>query len=203
MSSLPRRSFIQHAGASLLAAWALPAPAFADAASAAADALRAPPARPEALSAAAFRTLEAVTARIVPSDTTPGAREAGAAWFIDRLVARWMRDMKAPLVGTLAACDAAAVAKGASTFSALAPDPQDAVIAALPVPQRRLLIQLTCAGLLSNPIHGGNRGEVGWKLVGHDSAMQFTPPYGYYDQPENLARLVAEAAAARKREATR
>ena len=41
---------------------------------------------PVALSAAEWRTVEAITARIVPSDDgTPGAREAGSVNFIDRL----------------------------------------------------------------------------------------------------------------------
>jgi hypothetical protein len=37
-------------------------------------------------------------------------------------------------------------------------------------------------GFLADPARGGNRGEVGWKLIGFDSSPAFTPPFGYYDQ---------------------
>jgi hypothetical protein len=147
--------------------------------------------------------LDAVTGCIVPAGATPGAREAGAAWFIDRLVARWMPEMKAPVQDALTACQHGAVSRGGRDFGSLTPTDQDAVLAALAPDARRLLVQLTCAGLLCHPSHGGNRGTIGWQLVGHDAAMQFTPPYGYYDNPEHLSRLVAEAKAARLREVGR
>src|SRR5262245_20111704 len=48
----------------------------------------APPAPPGALDAAAYRTLDAATVRILPGDTTfPSARDAGVIAFIDRQLA--------------------------------------------------------------------------------------------------------------------
>lgn len=204
MTAVPRRSFVQHA-AGVLALWALPAPAFADAASAAWDAMQAAPhrqPRPERLTAEQFGTLEALTARLIPSDDGPGAREAGAAWFIDRLLARWAPEQVPDVVQALAALEAAAVARGAARFDALPAAAQDAIIAAWPAERRRTFVSLTCMGMLAPPSHGGNRGEVGWRLIGHDPAMAFRAPYGYYDDPATLARLVAEARAARAREET-
>jgi hypothetical protein len=201
--SSPRRDFLQQAGSGLLAAWALPPEAFADVARAAGRAIAQPRRRPLALTAAQLASLEAVTGRIIPADETPGAREAGAAWFIDRMLAKWVPEQKGAVVAAIAACDAAAVAKGSAHFAALKPADQDAIISALTPETRGLLVSLTCAGLLCHPSQGGNRGEIGYRLVGHDSAMAFRPPYGYYDDPTNLSRLIAEATAARQREAGR
>ena len=38
------------------------------------------------------------------------------------------------------------------------------------------------AGTLASPHHGGNRGNVGWKLIGFENRGQWSPPYGYYDR---------------------
>jgi len=32
------------------------------------------------------------------------------------------------------------------------------------------------------PAYGGNRGGVGWKLIGFEDAHVFQPPFGYYDR---------------------
>jgi hypothetical protein len=29
---------------------------------------------------------------------------------------------------------------------------------------------------------GGNRDEVGWKLIGFEDKFHFEPPFGYYDK---------------------
>ena len=36
-------------------------------------------------------------------------------------------------------------------------------------------------GWLGHPMHGGNRGMAGWKAVGIEHAMQYQPPFGFYD----------------------
>ncbi len=40
----------------------------------------------------------------------------------------------------------------------------------------------TICGFLSDPARGGNRDEVGWKLIGLDSTHSYQPPFGYYDR---------------------
>lgn len=201
--SSPRRAFLQQAGSGLLAAWALSSAAYADAAEVAVRALEQPARRPEALTRAQLRELEAITEAIVPADATPGAKAAGAAWFVDRVLARWAPEQKGAVVDAIARCQRDAVARGGRDFAALDGAGQTAVLMGLPAEMRGMLVGLTCAGLLASPEHGGNRGEIGWRLVGHDPAMAFRPPYGYYDTPANLERLMAEAAAARQREAGR
>ena len=41
--------------------------------------------------------------------------------------------------------------------------------------------QHTALGFLGHPKYGGNRDMVGWKLIGVEHAMQYQPPFGYYD----------------------
>lgn len=40
---------------------------------------------------------------------------------------------------------------------------------------------LTVAGMFANPSYGGNKGEVGWRLIGFNGAHANRPPFGYYD----------------------
>jgi hypothetical protein len=35
--------------------------------------------------------------------------------------------------------------------------------------------------MFSNPSYGGNRDEVGWKLIGFEAPHPWQPPFGYYD----------------------
>ena len=37
-------------------------------------------------------------------------------------------------------------------------------------------------GLFSSPSYGGNRGGIGWKLLGFEDQHIFEPPFGYYDR---------------------
>jgi Gluconate 2-dehydrogenase subunit 3 len=39
----------------------------------------------------------------------------------------------------------------------------------------------TAMGMFAPPDHGGNYDQTGWKLIGYDNAMNFKPPFGYYD----------------------
>jgi gluconate 2-dehydrogenase gamma chain len=48
-----------------------------------------------------------------------------------------------------------------------------------------LLRTHTMYGLLGNPSYGGNRDQVGWKLIGFEDKMHYQPPFGYYDASEN------------------
>ena len=41
---------------------------------------------------------------------------------------------------------------------------------------------LTLLGMFSLPSYGGNRGGVGWKLIGFEDAHVFQSPFGYYDR---------------------
>jgi hypothetical protein len=37
-------------------------------------------------------------------------------------------------------------------------------------------------GMFAMPTYGGNRNNIGWKLIGFEDAHVFYPPFGYYDR---------------------
>jgi gluconate 2-dehydrogenase gamma chain len=41
---------------------------------------------------------------------------------------------------------------------------------------------LTLLGLFASPSYGGNKGGIGWRLVGIDGSHAFTPSFGHYDR---------------------
>lgn len=127
------------------------------------------------LSAAEAVAIEALTARILPSDDGPGAREAKVVRFVDRQLQTPEMSPLAPAVQTIARLLDRIDGR---PFAALPLARQDELAQSLsqggiaidpPFPQRevfRLLHMLTLEGFLSDPIHGGNDGMVGWRSIG-------------------------------------
>jgi gluconate 2-dehydrogenase gamma chain len=81
----------------------------------------------------------------------------------------------------IAATDAACVGSDGKPFAQLAAQRQDAILSALEhgtlafeeLPAKtffEMLLQNTVEGFFSDPIHGGNREMIGWKLVGFPGA---------------------------------
>ena len=71
------------------------------------------------------------------------------------------------------------------SFAALGTKRQDALIAALEKaksPVFGLLREATISGMFSHPDHGGNRNEVGWKLLGWANQASWLAPFGWYDR---------------------
>jgi gluconate 2-dehydrogenase gamma chain len=140
-----------------------------------------------ALDAAAYRALEAATARILPADGAfPGAREANVMDFIDRQLAIAPLSKIAPaLIAIAHAFDDAARARKAREFAALAAAQQDEVLDALSrgalgtkLPEKelfRVLHGLTLEGFLADPHHGGNKDMVAWKAIGFAEPTLRTP----------------------------
>ncbi len=132
------------------------------------------------------REIEAMAARILPSGETPGAREAGVIHFIDGALEDLMSGAAPVVKGAVEALDAAAAEAGAERFSELGPDEQDAIVGELEAadgpPHFAVVRFLTVAGMLANPEYGGNRGEVGWELIGFDDQPVWQPPFGWYDR---------------------
>ena len=137
------------------------------------------------LGAADAADVEALTSQIVPSDDTPGAREAGVTYFIDRALgsffAHWRESFQAGLAQFQAAVRAAHPA--AASFAALTGEQQIAFLHTVDTTgffdQARLL---TLCGMFSNPAYGGNRDKLGWKLIGFEDQHIFEPPFGWYDR---------------------
>jgi len=139
----------------------------------------------EVLTATEARELEAITARIVPTTDTPGAREAGVVYFIDRAAGGLFAEQLGFLRGGLSAFQAAVAAAhpGVERFSGLDETAQDAFLATQDRTDWFGFVHFqTMLGLFGLPGHGGNRDYVGWKLLGLDPhAHAHLPPFGHYD----------------------
>ncbi len=149
--------------------------------------------RPKALRAAAqstealvfseqeWQTVEAITARIIPTDHEPGAIEANCVNFIDKALANEDAELLPQYREGLPGIDGVAVEQFGMTFAELEPDQQDEVLAAMEsgeaaewssesVPPEEFfetVRSLTFIGFLSDPKYGGYREYAGWKVVGY------------------------------------
>lgn len=129
------------------------------------------------------REIEAVAAQILPTDDTPGAREAGVIRFIDLNLATYDKDKQAAYTAGLKLL----AEKAGGRFSELDSARQIAVLREIERTPFFGMIRLhTLMGFLSHPQYGGNREQTAWKLVGFEDAFVFQPPFGYYDGPEGL-----------------
>lgn len=137
--------------------------------------------------------IEAIAARIIPSDDSPGAREAGVLYFIDASLGTFAKDQMPLFTDGLTALSKT-VAKshaGQRKFSALTPEQQDAVLRGMEqTPFFGAMRFATIAGFLALPKYGGNRDYVGWKFIGQEHALEQHPPFGWYDRPENQQALL-------------
>jgi gluconate 2-dehydrogenase gamma chain len=142
----------------------------------------------EFFTAADAAEIEAVAAQIIPTDTSAGAREAAAVYFIDCALAGFHREHKSLYKEGLAMLQERTqqTFSGASTFSKLNSDQQIQVLKAIEQTDFFEMVRVhTIMGFLADPDYGGNRGEVGWKLIGFEQKAAWKPPFGYYDAEEN------------------
>lgn len=184
MSSQSRRGFLSGAGAAAGAAMlGISLPQFLTACRESGEA-RSAETPFKTLSLDEATELEAIAACIVPTTDTPGAREAGAIHFIDNILGSARHDLLEPLRAGLADLRARAqsTAKPAGNFSGLDAESQIAMLTEVEntsfFTQIRLL---TVAGMFSDPSYGGNRDQIGWKLIGFDGHFGTQPPFGWYD----------------------
>jgi gluconate 2-dehydrogenase gamma chain len=159
-------------------------------------------ARPRALAAAAasseptvlsreqWATVEAITARIIPTDDTPGALEAGCVNFIDKALAHEDSELGPRYVEGLEALDGCARARAEKRFVELPAAEQDALLAQLQdgtaaewkasfssVAFFDMVRVHTVFGFLADPKHGGNRDYAGWKAIGYPGAAHHRGGY--------------------------
>jgi len=123
--------------------------------------------------------MEAVCEQIIPSDDGPGAREAGAIYFIDYALTQTEPHLQ-PLFRD--GLKQLAAASAPQTFSELTSERQFAVLKSLESTEFfRRAREYTILGFLGNPRRQGNRDELGWKYIGFENPGMFSPPFGYYD----------------------
>jgi hypothetical protein len=139
----------------------------------------------------------AVADRIIPPDDAPGARAVGVVFFADRMLAGLNADQKPAFDKALLAVNAAArtLVPAATSFVALTAEQQDAVLESIETTDGFALMRaITVAGYFSHPSYGGNRDNAGWKAIGFEDRMMWASPFGYYDRPEVMARLLPRKA---------
>ena len=152
-------------------------PATAEAAPAQAAAL--PREALETLTAAEAQALEAIAARLIPSDDSgPGATEARAAHYIDRALGGALASSRDAYRAGLAAVDRYAETNKGAPFARLSSLDQDAVLQDLErdvatgfSPNAatffNLVLAHTIQGTFCDPYYGGNANFVGWDLIGY------------------------------------
>lgn len=129
--------------------------------------------------------IEAIASQIIPTDDTPGAREAGVIYFLDRALKTFASSQNGAVADGIAQVQEKTkeLFPGVTKFSAASSEQQIAVLKAMEnTPAFGLFRFHTVCGFFADPSHGGNRNEIGWKLIGFDSSHAFQPPFGYYDK---------------------
>ena len=190
-----RRDFITLLGTTAGGAWlaTIWAPAIADASDAAEAAQQGQTPRYRALTRQQADDFGAAADRIIPGDDAPGARDVGVVFFADHLLASFAPARKPAFDAALTALNEAARKQvpNAVSFAALTSKQQDEVLRSIETTDDfGVLRAITIAGYFSHPSHRGNRDAAGWKAIGFEDRMSWTPPFGYYDRPEIMARLL-------------
>jgi gluconate 2-dehydrogenase gamma chain len=128
--------------------------------------------------------IDAVVAQIIPTNETPGAREAKVIYFIDRALVTFDRDKQSSYTQGLKNLQTKTteIFPSVEKFSALSQTQQVQLLETIEKSDFFELLRLhTIMGFLARPDYGGNYQEVGWKLIGFENKGFFTPPFGYYD----------------------
>lgn len=131
--------------------------------------------------------LAAIAAQIIPSGDTPGAREAGVIYFIDGALGSFLSGAKAFIEQGVAELNGAvAETDPGKRFAGLGLERQRQLLAQRDqTPFFSTMHFLTVAGMFAMPMHGGNRGHLGWELLGFDHTHGWQPPFGHYDIDEH------------------
>ena len=142
----------------------------------------------ETLGAPEAEMLEAITARLIPSDANgPGAREAQAARYIDRALGGFLASSLDAYRSGLAAADSYARMSKGSPFATLSAGDQDSVLRDMEanvasgfVPDAATFFNLvrahTIQGMFCDPYYGGNADFAGWDLIGYPGVrLAITP----------------------------
>jgi gluconate 2-dehydrogenase gamma chain len=142
----------------------------------------------ETLSATEMDTLEAIVARLIPTDVNgPGATEARAAHYIDRALGGALASSRPAYAAGLAAVDEYARSTKGASFVKSSPEDQDAVLTDMEnntatgfTPSSATFFNLvrehTLEGMFCDPYYGGNANFVGWDLLGYPGVRTAVSP---------------------------
>jgi gluconate 2-dehydrogenase gamma chain len=133
----------------------------------------------ENLTATEADLLEAIVARLIPTDANgPGAAEARAAHYIDRALGGALASSRPAYTSGLAALDRYARSSRGKTFTELSATDQDSVLIDVETGAATgftgssaqffaLVLNHTHQGTFGDPYYGGNANFVGWDLIGY------------------------------------
>ena len=190
-----RRELLKGASVVGAAAVASPVDLFTPAA-AASDVESAAAQAPAARAREAFETLnsgeadllEAIVARLVPSDALgPGAKEARAAHYIDRALGGALAASRQAYASGLAALDSYARSSRGKAFTELSGTDQDSVLIDVETGAATgftgssaqfftMVLNHTRQGTFGDPYYGGNANFVGWDLIGYPGVRTMVTP---------------------------
>ncbi|MCP3105048.1 gluconate 2-dehydrogenase subunit 3 family protein [Myxococcus sp. K15C18031901] len=151
---------------------------------------------PRTFSAFEYAVVVAATERILPRDEDPGATDADVAVYIDRILQTpEMEPIRGDFLEGVAALERRAQRMFQKGFATLTPAQQDELLTLFKDSPGKsgeahffeLLTVLSLEGFLGDPSYGGNKGRVGWRLVGFDTVgtVAMAPPDDY-DGPKCL-----------------
>ncbi|MFZ5468922.1 MAG: gluconate 2-dehydrogenase subunit 3 family protein [Myxococcota bacterium] len=122
-----------------------------------------------------YDVVAAACERIIPKDEDPGALEANVPEYIDRMLqSPELSKMKEEFLSGTAALDRRATRMFKVGFAQASAAQRDELLTLFKDSPKgtgearfyELLVVLTLEGLLGDPSYGGNKDQVGWKLVG-------------------------------------
>jgi gluconate 2-dehydrogenase gamma chain len=137
--------------------------------------------------------LDAAASRILPSDDGPGAREAKVGRFIARQLESDLKELRPAFDQLARIVDLWSRRSLGTGFAALPAAQQDTVLDQLAhetIPIRgfpqadlfRALHTLVLEGFLSDPVHGGNDGQAGWRAIGFPEPHMRRPGGRHHDK---------------------
>jgi len=141
----------------------------------------------EHLTALESDVLEAIVARLIPSDARgPGAKEARAAHYIDRALGGALASSRQLYAAGLAAVEQVARSSRGKAFKDLLPDDQDDILSRFDSGTVQgfadaaaffaVVRAHTLQGTFCDPYYGGNAGFVGWDLIRYPGVRTLVTP---------------------------
>ncbi|WP_342379142.1 gluconate 2-dehydrogenase subunit 3 family protein [Myxococcus stipitatus] len=151
---------------------------------------------PRTFSRFEFAVAAAAAERILPKDEDPGALDADVPVYIDRILTTpEMKPIRDDFLEGLAALEHRSQRMFQKGFSSITAAQQDELLTLFKDSKPgsgeahfvELLTVLTLEGFLGDPSYGGNKGKVGWRLMGFDTVgtVAMAPPENY-DGPKCL-----------------
>ena len=130
------------------------------------------------VTAAEAETLQAICARIIPTDENgPGATEARAWRYIDRALGGFLAASRQAYTTGLADLDRRATDMRGLRFAALAAADQDTLLHEIEATPFFALVRThTIQGTFCDPFYGGNENFVGWDLLGYPGVRTIVTP---------------------------